>query len=35
MTFFLICASLGRSFLGFMRRPKATFSNTVMWRNSA
>jgi hypothetical protein len=31
----LICASLGRSPRGLTRRPKATFSNTVMWRNSA
>ena len=30
-----ITASFGRSFFGFMRRPKATLSNTVMWRNSA
>jgi hypothetical protein len=35
VTFCLICASLGRSLRGFTRRPKATFSNTVMWRNSA
>jgi hypothetical protein len=35
ITFSLICASLGRSLRGLTRRPKATFSNTVMWRNSA
>jgi hypothetical protein len=27
--------SLGRWARGFMRRPKATLSNTFMWRNSA
>ena len=30
-----ICASPGRSPRGFTRRPKATFSNTVMCLNSA
>lgn len=34
-TLALIADSPGRSPLGFMRRPKATLSNTVMWRNSA
>ena len=31
----LMSASLGRSRRGRTRRPKATLSNTVMWRNSA
>ena len=35
ITFCLTWLSLGRSLRGFTRRPKATFSNTVMWRNSA
>ena len=33
--FFLMTVSLGRRARGFMRKPKATLSNTVMWRNRA
>ena len=35
VTLALIAASDGRWPRGFMRIPKATLSNTVMWRNSA
>jgi hypothetical protein len=35
MTFSRIAASLSRSARRLTRRPKATFSNTLMWRNKA